>query len=99
VYVPVAKPLIFVDIPLPVVVVPPGVLVNIHVPDEGKPLNTTEPVAKAQVGCVIVPTVGGCTTGGSITVTVLVTFVQRFASFTVTVYGDDAAFTVNVFAD
>jgi hypothetical protein len=28
------------------------------VPDDGKPFNITEPVAKAQVGCVIVPTAG-----------------------------------------
>jgi hypothetical protein len=85
--VPVASPLIVVDVPLPVVAALPGVLVNVHEPEEGKPLNTTEPVASAQVGCVIVPTVGGCTTGGSVTVSVLETFVQRFASFTVTVYG------------
>ena len=45
-------------VPVPVVVVPPGVLVNVHVPVEGKPLNTTLPVAKEQVGCVIVPTTG-----------------------------------------
>jgi hypothetical protein len=56
--VPVARPLIVVDVPLPVVIVPPGVLVNVHEPEEGKPFNTTEPVASAQVGCVIVPTVG-----------------------------------------
>ena len=37
-------------VPGPVVVVPPGVLVNVHVPDEGKPLKTTLPVATAQVG-------------------------------------------------
>ena len=42
---------------LPVVVTLPGVRVNVHEP-EGKPLNTTEPVGTAQVGCVIVPTVG-----------------------------------------
>ena len=40
------------------VVVPPGVLVNVHVPDAGKLLKTTLPVATVQVGCVIVPTVG-----------------------------------------
>ena len=57
-YVPAAKPPIVVDVPLPVVVIPPGVLVNVHVPDDGKPFNTTEPVDKAQVGCVTVPTAG-----------------------------------------
>ena len=42
---------------LPVVVILPGILVTVHEPD-GKPLSTTEPVVTAQVGCVIVPTVG-----------------------------------------
>ena len=36
-------------------VIPPGF--NVQFPD-GNPLKTTLPVAKAQVGCVIVPTVG-----------------------------------------
>jgi hypothetical protein len=45
-------------VPVPVVVVPPGVLVNVHVPVAGKPFNTTLPVDRAQVGCVIVPTLG-----------------------------------------
>ena len=36
-------------------VIPPGLMVQL--PD-GNPLNTTLPVAVAQVGCVIVPTVG-----------------------------------------
>jgi hypothetical protein len=42
---------------LPVVVIPPGFLVNVHVPD-GKPLNAAEPVATVQAGCVMVPTAG-----------------------------------------
>ena len=45
-------------VPVPEVVVPPGVLVRVHVPVEGKPLNGTLPVAKAHVGCVTVPTMG-----------------------------------------
>ena len=45
-------------VPDPVVVVPPGVLVNVHVPVEGKPFRTRLPVAMAHVGWVIVPTVG-----------------------------------------
>jgi hypothetical protein len=43
---------------VPVVVVPPGDLVIIQLSDAGKPFNTTLPVAIAQVGWVIVPTVG-----------------------------------------
>jgi hypothetical protein len=46
-------------VPVPVVVVPPGVLVNVQVSVAGRPLNATLPVAKAQVGWVIVPGTGG----------------------------------------
>lgn len=56
-YVPEARPVIVTDVVLPVVVTPPGFLVSVHEPD-GKPLNTTDPVATVQVGCVMVPTVG-----------------------------------------
>ena len=45
-------------VPVPVIVNPPGVLVSVQVPEAGKPLNTTLPVAVAQVGWVITPTVG-----------------------------------------
>jgi len=45
-------------VPVPVVVVPPGVRVKVHVPDDGKPLNNTLPVITLQVGCVMVPTTG-----------------------------------------
>ena len=37
-------------VPVPVVVVPPGVRVSVHVPLEGKPLNTTLPVDTKHVG-------------------------------------------------
>ena len=50
VYVPVASPEIVVPEPVPVVVVPPGDLVKVQVPDAGKPFNITLPVARAQVG-------------------------------------------------
>ncbi len=58
VYVPAASPDIVALVPVPVLVVPPGVLVKVHVPDDGSPLNTTLPVATAHVGCVMAPTVG-----------------------------------------
>ena len=45
-------------VPVPVVVVPPGERVSVHVPEAGKPERTTLPVATEQVGCVIEPTVG-----------------------------------------
>ena len=55
---PVARPLMVVDVPVPVVVMLPGVRVNVQVPDEGSPLRTTLPVVTEHVGCVIVPTTG-----------------------------------------
>ena len=50
VYVPSASPDIVMLVPVPVVVVPPGFLVKVQVPVAGKLLNTTLPVARAQVG-------------------------------------------------
>jgi hypothetical protein len=58
VYVPATRPEIVVTVPVPVEVIPPGFPVTVHVPEEGNPLIATLPVAKEQVGCVIVPTVG-----------------------------------------
>jgi len=46
------------------VVVPPGDRVSVHVPTEGNPDKTTLPVARAQVGCVMVPTVGAAGEAG-----------------------------------
>ena len=37
-------------VPVPVVITLSGLLVSVHVPDVGKPFNTTLPVAVAQVG-------------------------------------------------
>jgi hypothetical protein len=45
-------------VPVPVYVVPPGVLVIVQLPVAGRPLNTTLPVGVVQVGCVMVPTTG-----------------------------------------
>ena len=50
--------------PVPVVMIPPGLRVNVHVPEEGKPLNTKLPVASMHVGWVIVPTTGAVGVGG-----------------------------------
>lgn len=49
VYVPGTSPVTVVVVPVPVDV-PPGVLVNVHVPEEGKPFSTTIPVATVHVG-------------------------------------------------
>jgi hypothetical protein len=53
VYDPGERPEIVVLVPVPVVVVPPGVLVNVQVPVAGKLFKTTLPVNITHVGCVI----------------------------------------------
>ena len=45
-------------VPVPVVLIPPGYLCSVHVPDAGRPLSTTLPVATVQLGAVMVPTSG-----------------------------------------
>ena len=45
-------------IPVPELVIPPGFLVRVQVPEAGNPFSTTDPVASTQVGCVIVPMTG-----------------------------------------
>ena len=64
VWVPELSPLKVVLVPLPLVVVPPGLSVTVQVPDAGNPLKATLPVAKPQVGWVIVPTKGAVGVGG-----------------------------------
>ena len=49
---------IVVLVPVPDVVTASGYLVRVHVPEPGNPLRITLPVATAQSGCVIVPTIG-----------------------------------------
>ena len=56
--------------PDPVVIVPPGVLVSVHVPVAGKPLNATLPVGTEHVGCVIVPTAGAVGVIGWVLITI-----------------------------
>jgi hypothetical protein len=56
-------------VPVPEVVVPPGVLVNVQVPVAGKPLNTTLPVDKAHVGCVMTPAIGAEGLPGAVLIT------------------------------
>ena len=55
---PGASPVMVVLVPVPVAVVPPGVLVNVQVPVAGKPNNTTLPVGIAHVGCAVVSATG-----------------------------------------
>ena len=54
--------------PVPVVV-PPGVLVRVQVPEAGNPLRITLPVATPQMGWVIAPTTGAVGVGGWILIT------------------------------
>ena len=57
-------------VPVPVEVMPPGVLVSVHVPEAGRPLNTTLPVATEHVGWVIVPTTGAVGVAGWVLMTI-----------------------------
>ena len=68
---PAESPEIVVLVPVPELVVPPGVLVTVHVPVSGKPLNTTLPVATVQVVWVIVPTAGGVGVDGLVLIVTL----------------------------
>ena len=52
------------EVPVPVLVPPPGFRVTVHVPEDGNPVSKTLPVDVAQVGCVMVPITGGVGVGG-----------------------------------
>ena len=56
-YVFAVNPVIEILVPVPVMD-PPGVLVRVQVPDEGRPLSNTLPVAEVHVGCVTEPSMG-----------------------------------------
>jgi uncharacterized protein YbjT (DUF2867 family) len=51
------------------VVTPPGLLVNVHVPDDGNPLRSTLPVDKVHVGAVTDPTAGADGVTGCVFIT------------------------------
>lgn len=88
VYVPAASSVRVVPGPLPVVTIPPGVRVNVHVPDVGSPLSCTLPLESEHFEGVIVPTKGAVGTGGCELITALfdVAEVQKLAVVTVKVY-------------
>jgi hypothetical protein len=64
--VPAARPEITVEVPVPGIA--PGLIVQLPV---GKPLSTTLPVGRAQVGCVIVPISGA---DGAVAEAIITTF-------------------------
>ena len=78
------KPEIVAVDPVPVVVVPPGLLVNVQFP-AGNPLMTTEPVGAEQAGCALTTTVGGA--GGVVfwEMVIAAVFAQPLTPVTVTV--------------
>jgi len=83
--VPAGTPVKVELVPEPVVVVP-GVLVKVQVPEAGKPLNSTLPVVSEQVGCVIVPTIGAVGVAAMRTALADTTEVHPSAFFTVKAY-------------
>lgn len=58
-------------VPVPVVVTAPGVLVKVQVPVDGKLLKTTLPVAKLQLGEMMVSTVGAVGVVGCVLISTL----------------------------
>jgi hypothetical protein len=52
------RPDTVVDVPVPVVMPPPGDAVSVHEPEAGNPVSSTLPVLVTQVGAVMVLTVG-----------------------------------------
>ena len=64
-----AKPVTIPVAPVPVND-PDGVPVTVQLPDAGKPLKATLPVAVLHVGCVIVPNVGAEGAAGCVIVNV-----------------------------
>ena len=53
------------------VVIAPGILVNVQIPVAGKPFKRTLPVDKEHVGCVMVETIGAVGMAGCALITTL----------------------------
>jgi len=71
VYVPAASPVMVQLVPVPLVATPPGVLVSVQVPVDGKLLKTTLPVDSAHVGCIMPPATGAEGEPGAALITIL----------------------------
>lgn len=63
---PAGKPVRVVEIPLPVVLIPPGFRVTVQSPEEGRPFRVTLPVATSQSGCIVSPIDGAAGTSGGV---------------------------------
>jgi hypothetical protein len=66
-------------------VIPPGLLVNVHVPDVGNPFNTTLPVETLHVGCIMVPIVGAVGVAGWVSMTIFADAIEMHVDALVTV--------------
>ena len=71
VYIPEANREMVELVPVPVVVIPPGDLVRVHVLVAGNPDKLTLPVEMAQVGWVVVPRMGAVGVAGWVLITTL----------------------------
>lgn len=58
VYVPVVRPETVAPVPVPAIITPPGLRVNVQTPVAGNPLSSALPVGKLHDGWVIIPTSG-----------------------------------------
>ena len=87
VWVPELSPLKVVLVPLPLVVVPPGLAVTVQLPVAGSPDKKTLPVLTPQIGWVIIPTEGapGVTSAGLIVMDDVDSEIQPLALVTVKV--------------
>jgi hypothetical protein len=77
--------------PVPVIVVPPGVLVNVQIPVAGKPFKIALPVATVHVGCVIIPTVGAVGVVGCVLIITFPDAAEIHPDALVTVYENTPA--------
>lgn len=69
VYVPGSRPVMFTVGPVPSDIVPSCDLVNVHVPEDGRPFNCILPVATEHVGWVMVPMTGAAGVTGCVIIT------------------------------
>lgn len=85
-YVPGYIPVIVVVVPVPEVVMDPGLRVRVQVPDAGSPFIITLPVATVQVGAVIVPIAGAEGVAGWVFITMFADDADVQPAAVVTVY-------------